>query len=296
MELIHTRSIAGAGLGLVLIFGGYTASRLTLGTGDAVKLALARKIDPESAQRKALSKEASYKDSAEFYATSLSDAVEAHGVPDPGLERLREPNTFYDVVTLSDTREIQPGTALTEAGLRIAVKVEEVQVERRGVRTRAKHTLADISNTGDKPLAYFLDMRVATGECQLKATGRYNTMVLSPGQSGEISVCTGTHSVEVTQLKIMEVTELGAIWVSKVPPLAVGHDEYVARFHDPGQGVDMCAEIPAVDFGRRIKAGEMAWEDLVDFYSRHDCEHYRWYSGYTRIMSPLAALPAKSGE
>lgn len=292
MEAIHTRAIAGAGLALSLIVGSVVASRLTLATADAVELALGRQIDPEAAEREHLSNEASYKDSAEFYATRIAEAVETHGVADPGLDRLRQPNTFYDLVSPSAPRTIKPGASFEEAGLQIRVKVEQVEVQRRGLRSKQAHTLADITNVGENPIAYFLDMRADTGDCQVTATGPYNTMVLSPGQIGEVSICAGTHAVEITELKIIEVTELGALWVSKIPPLAVGHDEYVARAHDPGPEVQMCAEIPAVDFNRRIAAGEMQWEDLVDFYSRHDCEHFRWYAGYTRIIEPLDSLPA----
>ena len=277
---------------MILLWGGYTASRLTLETADLVDVALAKRMDPKQAQRDALAKEASYLDETEYYTSSVSDDLAAYEVADPGFERLRQPNKFHEVVSTGAPRTIAPGTSLLEHGLKITIRVEEIKVQRRGISTRSQHTVAVIENVGDEALAYFLQLRSMSGECRMQAMQRYNTMALSPGQKGEISVCSGSHAVEVLALRLMEVTELGAIWISKVSPLAVGHDDLAARSHDPGTGLQMCAEIPAVDFARRIEAGEMRWEDLVDFYSRHNCEHFRWWPGYTRIVEPLAQLPA----
>ncbi|PRP90152.1 hypothetical protein ENSA5_67700 [Enhygromyxa salina] len=292
MEAIATRSIAGGALALSLLIGGWSGSRLTLDLADAVDVALAKRVDPDEAQRKALEREASYQDSEAYYQTHIDEAVARFELSAPSRQRLLEPNTFYHVASPGDLRTIEPGATLREAGLEIGVKIEEIKVKKRGVTTRTKHTLATLANVGELPLAYFLDMRSQTGSCQVRAIGRYNTMVLRPGERAEISVCSGEHAVEIVDLRIMEVTELGALWVSKVPPQAVGHDELGARSHFAGEGVPMCAEIPAVAFASRIDAGEVEWEDIVDFYSRHDCEHYRWWPGYRRISAPLERLPA----
>jgi hypothetical protein len=117
-------------------------------------------------------------------------------------------------------------------------------------------------------------------------------MALIPGEKGEISVCAGSHAVEVRDLRIMEVSDLGALWVSKVPALAVGYDPVIARSHFPGAGIELCAELPSTEYANLIKFGEVAWEDIIDFYSRHDCEHYRWWRGYERIVEPLTRLPS----
>ena len=172
------------------------------------------------------------------------------------------------------------------------VRTEIIETERRGMRTKNEHTLVDVENVGTVPLAYFLDLRAREGECQVRALTRFDAMALLPGEKGEISICAGSHEVEIRDFRVMEVTEIGALWVSKVPALAVGYDQVVARSHFAGLGIEMCAELPAAEFAGRINAGEVAWEDIVDFYSRHDCEHYRWWPGYKRIIEPLAALPA----
>lgn len=295
MDVVLSRSVAGAALALVLTIGGWTGARMTLATADAVEVALARQIDPDQAQREALDREASYRNNETFYQTRVDEAVARYELPAPPHNRLLEPNVLFHVASLGDTKTIAPGNALREAGFELRVVTESVDVERRGIRTKNTHTLARLRNTGERPLAYFLRMRSRDGDCQLRATTRYDAMVLLPDERAEISVCSGEHTVEVLDLRLMEVTELGALWVSKVPPQAVGHDPLVARSHFPGPKIEMCAEIPAGDLAARIEAGETSWEDIVDYYSRHDCEVYRWWPGYQRIVEPLASLPVVEG-
>lgn len=291
METVATRSIAGASLALTLAFGGWICARLTLETADAVDVALARRIDPDRAQREALQQKASYEDSAEYYQTRIDEAVERYELTATSREQLLEPNAFFHVASPGDTRSISPSATLREAGLEIRIKVEDIDVERRGIRTKNTHTLALVKNVGKKPLAYFLQMRSRAGDCSMRALTHYDAMVLMPAEEAEISVCAGSHEVEVTELRVLEITELGAVWVSKLPPQAVGLDDVSARSHAPGSGIDVCSAMPALDFATRIKNNETEWEDIVDFYSRHDCEHYRWWPGYKRAADRLAALP-----
>ncbi|MFO7563247.1 MAG: hypothetical protein R6X02_11440 [Enhygromyxa sp.] len=292
MDAALPRSIAGAGLALSLALGGWITSRLTLDVAAAVETTMARRISPKQARRQALATEASYAKSETLYQTRLDDAVAEHGVAAPGRERLLAPNTFFHVASPGDPRRLAPGASLREAGLELRVRTEVVPTERRGMRIRAEHTLVDVENVGTTPLAYFVDLHAADSDCQIRALTRFNAMALLPGDKGELSVCAGSHEVEVRDLRIMEVTELGALWVSKVPAIAVGYDHVIARSHFAGPGIQSCAGLPGTDYVNRIKAGELAWEDLIDFYSRHDCEHYRWWPGYRRIVEPLGKLPA----
>lgn len=291
METIAIRSIAGTALAVSLTFGGWVGTRLTLETSDAVDVALARRIDPDRAQREALQQKASYVDSEEYYQTRIDEAVERYKLAPITREQLLEPNTFFHVASPGDTRTIAPGATLREGELQIRIKVEDIDVERRGMRTKNTHTLAMVKNVGQKPLAYFLQMRSRAGDCSMRALTHYDAMVLMPDEEAEISVCAGSHEVELTELRILEVTEIGALWISKLPPQAVGHDDISGRSHAPGSGIDVCSELPALEFSMRLQNDEAEWEDIVDFYSRHDCEHYRWWPGYKRTAERVAKLP-----
>lgn len=292
MDTIVPRSIAGAGLALSLVVGAWVASRLTLDVEAAVDTAMARRISPKQAQRQALELEASYASSEALYQTRIDDAVAEHGVARPTREQLLAPHNFVHAASLSHPKVLAVGTSMRAGGIELRVRTEIIEAERRGMRTKNEHTMVDVENVGSVPLAYFVDLRARKGDCQVRALTRFDAMALLPGEKGEISICAGSHEVEVRDFRIMEVTELGALWVSKLPALAVGYDQVIARSHFPGVGIQMCAELPAAEFAGKIAAGEVAWEDLVDFYSRHDCEHYRWWPGYRRMVEPLAQLPA----
>ena len=291
MDSVATRAMAGFGLVLSASIGVWTMSRLTLDTAAAAETTMAKRISPEQAQREALGNKPSYAESEEFYRTRIDEAVALHHVTAPTFERLKAPNPFVQVASAGAPRTVAPGASLNKAGFELRVRTESIAVESRGMRTKAQHTLVDIENVGEVPIAYFLELHTADGTCQVRAMTRYNAMALMPGEKGEISVCGGTHDVEVRDLRIMEITELGAMWVSKVPALAVGHDSVIARSHFPGVGIEMCAEIPSTEFAQRIAKGELEWEDSIDFYSRHDCDHYRWVPGYRRATEPLERLP-----
>ena len=295
MEAVVTRSIAGGALALAVIVGGWTGWRLSLDIQSETETLLSERVTANQAQSKALEREAGYRKSEAFFNTRVEAATETHGVARPSLERLREPNTFHHPITRGEAKIVTTDAPLRKAGLELRVKVEEREVRRRGLTIKNQHTLARVRNVGESPVAYFLKIGSSTSDCQVHALSRHNAMALMPGEEVEIAICAGAHALEVFDLRVMEITELGALWVSKIPPQAVGHDQASARAHHPGRGVEMCAEIPAVEFGERVHRGNAAWEDIVDFYSRHDCEHYSWPPDYERIVEPLAALPATSG-
>ena len=290
-----TRAIAGAALGLSLLIGGWTASDLTLATGAQVEAVMSKQVDPKTAQRKALAREASYEQSEAFYETRVEVAMAIYGdeaPATPSLEDLRQPNTFYQPITPGSPRSLGAGESLREGPLAMSVQVEELIADQRGIRSKTKHTLAKVRNQGSVPVAYFLDLRKeGGGECRVRALTRFDAMVLEPGEQAEISICSGEHRVEVTDLRILELTAPGAIWIDKIPPQAVGLSTTVTRAHEPGRNIVMCTELPVADYAKRIAEGTLRWEDLIDFYSRHDCEQFRPPTDYRRAVEPLASLP-----
>ena len=285
------RSIAGAGLAVSLGIGGWTASSLTSTSEAETEALLAKRVSPEQAQRQALESEASYAGSEALYLTYVDDAVREHDVAAPGRERLLAPNPFHHPITPEAPHTVAAGGSWSGQGFEVRVQTEAIETENRGIRAKTQHTMVELENVGSVPVAYLLDVHAVEGDCKARALTRFNAMALRPGEKGEISICAGVRDVEIRDLRLLEVTELGAVWVSKVPALAAGYDSVVARSHFPGNGIEMCASIPGTEIAGRIAAGEFAWEDLVDFYSRHDCEHYRWSPTYRRSDTPLEQLP-----
>jgi hypothetical protein len=288
-----SRAIAGVALISSLGVGGWTGLQLTTASGATVDELMSSRITVEQAQRQALAAEASYAGSETMYMAHVDDAVREHGVTAPSRERLLAPNPVFRPASPSKPKKIANESSWTVHGLKIQVVTEIVETELRGIRTKNQHTIAKLENVGTEPFAYYVDLHAGDNVCKVRTLSRFNAMALLPGEKGEISICAGVHEVEVRDLRIMHVTELGALWVSKVPALAVGYDSVVARSHTAGRGVDMCAELPANELAGKIEDGVLAWEDLIDFFSRHDCEHYRWFASYRRADAPLTQLPVR---
>lgn len=287
-----TRSIAVAALGLSLVVGGWTGWRLTRGTAAEVEAALAEQVDAETAQREALQRKAAYEDSEAYYETRIAEAVEAHGVEAPTLDRLRQANTLYHPVSLSAPKVLEAGSARSFGPLRLRVVTRELTLEQGGIRTKNIHTLLVLENTGELPLAYRLGARKASaGKCSVRALTRFDAVVIDPGAKLEISICGGEHAVEITELRMLELTELGALWVRQIPALALGVSRETAKVHDPGAKIEQCTELPITDYQRWLATQQAAWEDIVDFYSRHDCNSYRWWKGYERAVEGVESLP-----
>lgn len=292
MELTILRSIAGGSLAFVVAIGAWTGSRLTRDTAMEVETLLATEVDAKTAQKQAMASKAQYKESPAYYKTRVDAAVEAFGIEPPNMDRLRAPNPFHHPINMSDPKRIEPGQARREGPLSIAVRAEQRTIERGGMRTKNMHTYARVLNTAKVPVAYRLLMRKAeAGECQLRNVNRYDAVVLDPGERIDISICSGKQAVEVLDLRMLEITGIGATWVDKIPAQALALDPTSVKAHDPGEDVQPCTSLPAAELAKSIERGEFAWEDLVDYYSRHDCEEYRFWSDYRRLEAPAEGLP-----
>lgn len=299
MEPITTRLIAGAGLLVVLVLGGWLSGGLVDEQAAEGKAILAREVTAEQAREQALASPPRYTETAVYYQTELESTLAELDMKvdvDVLLDRLRQPNLFHHPITRSAPLVLKVGELRTEQQVEITVVQETLRVQRSGLETTGAHTLLRVHNRRDVPIAYRLVARTRDGDCKTRAITQYDALVLDPDEQARISICSGDHDVEILDLRIMAITEIGARWIRQVPGEALGLDEIASRSHKPTKHVPPCSQVPVRDSAQRLASGEAQWEDLVDYYSRHDCNIYRWALGYTRIIEPLAELPASTIE
>jgi hypothetical protein len=297
MEAMTTRLIAGACVVGVLVLGGWAGSGLTDVHVDAAKQLLAREIPPERAREQALAAPPSYTETPVYYRTQLEATLatlELQTDVDALLEQLRQPNVFYHPITHGAPVTMKVSETRREQALELVVVHEELRVKRGGLESNSLHTLLQVTNQGSVALAYRLVARSKDGgDCKLRAITQYDALVLDPGESARVSICSGTHEVELVDLRMMELAQpIQSRWIRQLPPATVGLDEIALRSHKSAKTVLSCG-VPSEETGKKIASGETQWEHVVDFYSRHDCNIYRWPDAYQRIVSPLAELPAK---
>ena len=214
----------------------------------------------------------------ERYVSLVTAAASAHGV-ELSLDQLHAPNTFVHTISADAPKKIAPSKSLREGSLSLSARVEG--------GGQAKRTLLELHNLGPVPLAYRVEL--GKGTCHPQAGSRYDALVLDPGAKVKVAVCAGRRSVELVDLRQLELSVLGAALVRKLPARAVGLSGAAARAHDPGATVVQCsAELDSVE---GLEHGDYAWEDVVDFFSRHDCDHYGWWPGYRRALESIPSLP-----
>ena len=110
-----------------------------------------------------------------------------------------------------------------------------------------------------------------------------------------ISVCAGAGSIRVTDVRYLEITPLGYEYLSQLPPETVGYDASIARAHTPRRGRKICSSVPVQKIAHWLKNGELKWEDVADFYSRHSCERIQIDRRYRRATQNLERLPVLAG-
>jgi hypothetical protein len=119
----------------------------------------------------------------------------------------------------------------------------------------------------------------------------HNAMALRPGEQAEIAVCGGTGKIRIEHLEILELTELGYVYVSRIPPAAVGHDDVTVSAHRPLIKVRTCETLDTQTLADQIADGVVRWVDVVDFHSRHDCDTWGFFPEYRHRTEPFARLP-----
>lgn len=226
-----------------------------------------------------------------FYRTRVELASEALGIPPLSLDELRKPNSFTRHVRYSEPAMVGSGKSTTLGPLSLRVVTETMTLERQTINSKGAHTSLVLTNTSEHALAYRLEIRKAeAGECKMPGIMNYDALVLDAGQRVEISVCSGRHTVEIVDLRTMEMTPLGARWVRQIPPKALGFDDLTVRAHEVDEGIEQCHE-DAARIARELSEDLIRWEDVIDYFSRHDCNEYAWWSGYRYAEAPLGELP-----
>jgi hypothetical protein len=287
---MRNRLLAGAGVLVAFLIGMSTASETTAAIEDKVELVRAREKSADQAQAEALAREHKYKKTGDYFASKLEEDLATYGLSGVDVETLKQPNAFEHPI--DEPKVLAAGASFESKHLRVKAAVEKVSYRRQGATVSANHSVAKVTNQSDVPVAYFIDVRSSDrGECKVRGTRMHNAMSLLPGETAEIAVCAGTGGIEILDLRVLEVTPIGHVYVSRLPPQTVGYDAVSARAHTPGRGIEMCSSVPSVKLATLIRDTRLTWEDVVDFYSRHNCDRVQYLDGYERATEPLPALP-----
>ncbi len=287
---LRNRLISGIACVALLAVGWYSAGNVSAKVDQKVEKLLSQVSNPEQAQQEALQRDFAYEGSVEHYRASLADDYEAFGLRAEPMEKLLPSQRFEHLIR--DAKVLKPGKSFKSDLLKVTARVDKVKFNKGGATVTSKHSVAVIKNVSNRPLAYFYRIHSASqGDCPVRGSQQHNAMALMPGEEAVISVCAGTAGVRVVDLRALEISPIGYYYVSKIPPQAVGHDEITQTAHRGPRPARMCTAMPAAKLAGAIRAGDLTWQDVIDFYSRHNCDRDQMPDGYRHAEDALPSLP-----
>jgi hypothetical protein len=284
------RLLAAAGVAAGIFVGIYLSGGVERESMARVDRMREQAVSAKDAQRLALARELSFKQKEGYFEAELEADFKTFDIAPISMDALKLPNQFFHEI--SEPVVIQPGRVHSTAHVAIRASVERVNYKKSGATVSTRHMVATLRNTSTRPIAYFLRVvSAARGHCKVRGARMHNTMALLPGESAEVVVCAGRGAVKVEDLRVLEITPIGHVYVSKVPPSAVGYDPVSATAHVPHKRVPMCSMVPGTRISNLLKLGKTSWRDVMDFYARHSCERFQFFAGYTMATEPVKRLP-----
>ena len=224
----------------------------------------------------------------------IVEDAKTFGLPDqPAIEAVHGSQAYF--LELDEPKVLAPGRSWTSDHLKIEAAVDKVAYQQHGATVSARHTLAVVENISDTPVAYLVRVTSdARGTCDVHGARQHNAMALMPGEKAEIVVCAGGGKIQLLRVEVLEISEIGHRYVSRVPPRAVGIGSLTSHAHAPPKGTKLCETVDVSGLAVDVREGLTRWVDIVDFYSRHSCDRFRFPPGYHYSPDPPAKLPVDS--
>jgi hypothetical protein len=235
-----------------------------------------------------------------YYKASVEDAAKRWKLSPPTLGRLAEPLKYAAELQHPKQMKVEKD-ALDTPHLRLATHVikEWAQTET-GQRFRYEHSVLTITNKSDDHVAYRVVTEVEHPEkCASKGAIGHNAVALAPHETVERTECLWRpkSSITVKSVEVLELPlEMSYYFVSRLVPTQILLDERTAAGHEfspGGKPIKPCAFVPWREIQVASKEHGTSWADVIDFYARHDCDEYSFWTGYQRWRSS-GKLPSHS--
>jgi hypothetical protein len=229
-----------------------------------------------------------------YYKATLDDAAKRWKLEPPAPARMAEPFEYAN--ELEHPRQLKAEKdALDTRHLHLTTHIlKEWAQTASGERYRYEHIVLSITNKTDKHVAYRVETELEHAEkCNTKGAIGHNALALAPNETIERTECLWRPKAILTvkRVEVMELPVMGYYFVSRLLPTQVLLDERTSAGHEFGK-VKLCAFVPWREIQVAAKEQGTTWADVIDFYARHDCNEYSFWSGYKRWRQ-AGKLPAK---
>jgi len=229
--------------------------------------------------------------SAIFYKGRVEADAKKVALKDFDLASLKRVNTYY--AEFSGSQALKPGSNLETEHLLLKATLSKVWVGEEGSGFKAAHLSLSITNKMDKHLAYRI-ITDAPGKYESKGVMIHNAIAIKPGQT-----LTRTESLPpkkrgaltIKRVEILEISPLGFYYVSRLDPERLQYDSRTSAGHQAPEGLSQCKLLPWRTFKQALEREGVQWYDIIDFYSRHDCNDYTFFKEYRHNGSGPKRIP-----
>src|SRR5947209_4326920 len=171
-----------------------------------------------------------------YYKAELDEDAKQLGLKTPDIKTIAQPLHYFDESAAGRRMKPEHDT-LETPHLRLTTKVsKEWAMTPGGQGFRYEHMILTITNRGDRPLAFRVATSVGNGtRCREKGHMLYNALALRPGQSESRTECLWAPKsyLTVEKIEVLELSDLGYHYISRLPPTQVLLDERTAGGHQP---------------------------------------------------------------
>lgn len=205
--------------------------------------------------------------------TFLDKDAAAAGLKAPVAAEMRRAFVYQGDTT---RRNLKVGSSITTAGLTISLGIRNVN----GGST----AVLDVINEGASAKAFRIvtTSNYSSAECgNSSSIFESRTVVLGKSKVSR-NECTA-HSdlaLDISRVESMEIPDLAAYYISRVPAGVFGLEHRIAREHRALFAGTMCMVALGSAVRTGFENGKIAWRDLADFYARHRCDSYQFPADY----------------
>lgn len=233
------------------------------------------------------------------YKAQLETDAKKFDVPPMTVSQIAAPNPYFE--EWKSHRKLGGGGKLDTNHLSIALVVQKHEGgQAAGQVYNVDHLVLRIENKTPRYLAYRVETEVNNlRKCLAKGVIPQNAIVLEPGQTVYRTECLYRTDqwVDVTHVEVIEMPALSAYYVARLPPALILYDERASTGHRPLRGNTCPQTFSWREIRDGAERGELGWRDVIDFYARHNCDDYTFFSRYRyRVSADDPPLPVRSPD
>jgi hypothetical protein len=243
---------------------------------------------PPAAERSAV---LNYRYKEGFFKALVQEDAEKYKLKKLDFKRVKAGNRLF--VEFTGNQSLKVGGRLETRRLLLQTLKQRVWVGPAGQGMRSAHMVLAITNKTDRYLAYRV-LTEAWGACRDKGAIAHDAIALRPRERLLRTECLlrAGSRLKVLEVEVMEVSPVGYYYVSRLDPVQIRLNPRTAEGHEIPLELPQCRLLPWREIKNGMRRGEVRWRDVIDFYSRHNCDEYSFFVEYRYDPEGPERLPA----